>query len=208
VSEPTDWIAWHRQYDEAGSSLSRRLAVVRSRLERILNERRVTTVLSLCAGDGRDLIPILAGREAAPMATLVEAHPDLAAAAALAASEAGLSDQVCVRVADAGVTASFSDVLPVDLLMLCGIFGNISETDIRVTISAVGAITAPDATVVWTRGCSDPDLRPAIRGWLAAAGFDDVGFEAEPDGFGVGVARRTPNAAAGDLPDRLFTFLR
>ena len=45
-----------------------------------------------------------------------------------------------MRQADAGDTSAFADELPVDLLLLCGIFGNISEADIRATVSAVPAM--------------------------------------------------------------------
>jgi hypothetical protein len=59
-----DWLAWHEGYDDPSSSLARRLEVVRRRLGAVLDaaagERR--QLLSLCAGDGRDVIPVLAAR--------------------------------------------------------------------------------------------------------------------------------------------------
>lgn len=64
--------------------------------------------------------------------------------------------------------------------------------------------------VIWTRGASpDEDLRPQIRQWFQASGFSELAFEAEPEGYGVGVKRRISAAGSDDaLPERLFAFQR
>jgi polygalacturonase len=133
--------------------LSRRLAVVRVRIGDVLDTvegRGPIRILSLCAGDGRDLLPELAARRALrATTTLVERDDRLAAAARTAAS--GLAG-VQIRQGDAGDTATFRDVLPVDLLLLCGIFGNISTADIHATVTAVPSMLATGGTVIWTRG--------------------------------------------------------
>jgi hypothetical protein len=55
-----DWLAWHEDYDDPSSALSRRLVVVRRRLTEALDAPadRPRRLLSLCAGDGRDVIPV------------------------------------------------------------------------------------------------------------------------------------------------------
>lgn len=112
-----------------------------------------------------------------------------------------------VRTADAGASATFLDILPVDLLLLCGIFGNVTDADIRRTIAAVPAMLTPGGTVIWTRGrFGDADLRPDVRRWLVEAGLVEVAFDGEPERFGVGVARWPGPTAPGPLPARLFTF--
>ena len=45
--------------------------------------------------------------------------------------------------------ADFADVLPADVL-LCGIFGNVSDRDIRRTVRAAPALCRAGATVIWT----------------------------------------------------------
>jgi hypothetical protein len=56
VGDLRDYLAWHDQYDNPGSSLPRRLQMVRDVLDAELDARRGTVhVLSLCAGDGRDV---------------------------------------------------------------------------------------------------------------------------------------------------------
>ena len=102
--------------------------------------------------------------------------------------------------------------MPADLLLLVGIFGNISDDDIRSTVAAAASLCAPGAHVLWTRGTTigDRDLTPAIRGWFAEAGFTELDF-AVHDGDGhpsVGFARLDVSPAAFEPGKRLFTFLR
>jgi hypothetical protein len=103
-------------------------------------------------------------------------------------------------------------VLPVDVLLLCGIFGNIEPEDIHRTVAAAPALCAPGATVIWTRHRRPPDQTPAIRAWFAENGFDSVAFDAldtdKLTGIGVHRLRVAPPQPAA-LPDEpLFTFTR
>ena len=69
-------------------------------------------------------------------------------------------------------------------------------------------MVASEGMVIWTRGRSEPDLRPRIRSWFTAAGLHEVSFDGDPEPFGVGVASVTkPDPATRLLPQRLFTFL-
>ncbi len=167
-------------------------------------------LLSLCSGDGRDVLPELArsGRETAPT-LLVEQDETLADDARATADRLRLT-QVTVIAGDAGDMTTFASVLPVDLLMLCGIFGNLAERDVAATIEATPSMLRPGGTVIWTRGSRQPDLRPVIRQWFVDAGFRETAFDSEPHGFGVGVAQLVQPPAGADrpLPRRLFTFLR
>ena len=202
-----DWHEWHRQYDDPDSSLSKRLVAVRRRLGELLDgPQPVGSILSLCAGDGRDILPLLADRPATPpRLTLVELDDDLAATARLRANETGVGADVITG--DAGATATYGDHLPVDLLMLCGIFGNITDADIRGTIAGVPAMLNHGGVVIWTRGAfKDRDIRGQIRQWFLDNGFDEVAFDADASGFGVGVNRVTARATVEPIPPRLFTF--
>src|SRR6266700_4054145 len=76
-----------------------------------------------------------------------------------------------VRQEDAGLVAGFADVLPADVLLLCGIFGNVSDHDIRRTVQTAPALCRVGATVIWTRHRRPPDLTPQIRAWYASAGL-------------------------------------
>ncbi|MEV4896956.1 hypothetical protein AB0K48_47160, partial [Nonomuraea sp. NPDC055795] len=53
--EEPDWHGWHTGYDAPGSPLWRRLRVVRAAISGVL-DAGARTVVSLCAGQGRDLL--------------------------------------------------------------------------------------------------------------------------------------------------------
>ena len=206
-----DWVAWHAAYDDPSSSLSTRLRLVREHLSGALDRAPAGPVrlVSLCAGQGLDVLGVLPehprGRDVS--AVLVESDPHNAALARQGAAGAGLS-QVEVRTADASRVASYADALPADVLLLCGIFGNVSEDDIRRTAHAAPALCAARATVIWTRHRRAPDLTPRIRAWFRASGFEEVAFDT-PDTealTGVGVGRLAAAPQAGLPHGPLFTF--
>ena len=207
-----DWAAWHAAYDDPSSFLNVRLRMVRQRLSEAIGAAPAGPVrlVSLCAGQGRDVIGVLPGhpRRDDVHAVLVESDPRNAEAAIRAAAQDGLR-QVEVREADAAVVATFADALPADVLLLCGIFGNVSDEDIKFTVEAASAMCRPGGTVIWTRHRRAPDLTPQIRAWFAASGFDELAFDAldtEDRLMTVG-ANRLRRAATGGLPGRpLFAF--
>jgi hypothetical protein len=206
-----DWVAWHAAYDDPSSPLTARLEQVRRRLSEAIDRAPPGPVrlVSLCADQGRDVIGVLPGhpRRDDVRAVLVEANPGLAAAARSAAAQAGLA-QVEVREADAAAVASFANALPADVLLLCGIFGNISDEDVKRTVEASAAMCTPGATVIWTRHRLPPDLTPQVRAWFAASGFEELAFDAPESSMLMGLgANRLRRAATAGLPDRpLFTF--
>ena len=206
-----DWAAWHAEYDDPSSFLSVRLRTVQARLAQAIETAPPGPVqlVSLCAGQGRDVIAVLSDhpRRGDVRALLVEFDPDIAEVARQSAARAELP-QVEVRVADAGEVSSFADALPADVLLLCGIFGNVSDDDIQRTVEAAPAFCRPGATVIWTRHRRPPDVTPRIRQWFASSGFDEVAFDALPtDGLmSVGSNRLARPAATEPPGGRLFTF--
>lgn len=212
MAQLTDWGAWHADYDDPASPLSRRLRIICDHITAWLDRTapHQVSVLSLCAGDGRDLIDVLARRFDADRVTalLVEIDPRLADAAAARATTARLSG-LTVRRADAGRMSTCADAAPADLVLLCGVFGNVSDVDVRRTIEALPQLTAEGGTVVWTRHRREPDLTPSIRGWFSEAGFAEGGFAAPDDAvFSVGLHRFHGVPAPREPATRLFTFLR
>jgi hypothetical protein len=211
----TDWSQWHDAYTRPGSGLADRLNAVRGEISRRLDQTapQPVRVISACAGDGRDLLGVLAGRSDADRVTafLVEYDARLAARAHAAASR--VDARVDVRQADAAQSSVYADAVPADLLLLCGIFGNICDDDIRATIEAAPQLCGPGAEVIWTRHRGDPDLTPSIRGWFRAAGFEEVAFHAPEaiewhDKWSVGVHRLTAQPQPLQTGRHWFTFVR
>jgi hypothetical protein len=95
--------------------------------------------------------------------------------------------------------------------MLCGIFGNVDEADIKNVIASLPGLVVGGGTVIWTRGASEPDMRPRIREWCDESGLVEVSFDGDPAPFGVGVNRKPcgpPQGPAKTFSGRLFTFVR
>jgi ubiquinone/menaquinone biosynthesis C-methylase UbiE len=211
VAQPRrDWRQWHEAYEDA-SPLRARLDIVQDRIRDALTARpadRPTRVISLCAGQGRDLLPVLAERpERNVSARLVELDAHNVSVARERVRDENL-DGVDVVQADAALTSAYEGAVPADLILVCGVFGNVSDADVRTTIGELSRLCAPGATVIWTRSRRAPDLTPSIRSWFAHAGFEEISFVGEPGSFSVGVhrLRRGPDAFRADL--ELFRFRR
>jgi hypothetical protein len=207
-----DWVAWHTAYDDPASPLSTRLRVVRGHLSDALDAAPPGPVrlVSLCAGQGHDVLGVLPAHPRGPdvSAVLVEYNAQNAALARRGAEQAGLP-QVQVREADAARVANYADALPADVLLLCGIFGNVSDADIQRTAQTARALCAPGATVIWTRNRRAPDLTPQIRAWFQASGFDEVAFDVPDEalpGISVGVGRLAVTPPAWLPAGPVFTF--
>jgi hypothetical protein len=207
-----DWLAWHAAYDDPSSALSARLRCVRSHLSDAVDRAPAGRVMlvGLCAGQGHDVIGVLPDhpRRGDVRAVLVESDARNVVLARRAAAGQDLPG-VEVRQADAGLVAGFADVLPADVLLLCGIFGNVSDHDIRRTVQTAPALCRAGATVIWTRHRRPPDLTPQIRAWFASAGFGEIAFDALKTSAltSVGVHRLGRGPAAGPPDGRPFTFL-
>ncbi|RLP86345.1 SAM-dependent methyltransferase [Micromonospora sp. BL4] len=210
MTAQTHWQAWHEPYADASSPLSRRLRLVQQHIASWLDGRPDgrLTVVSACAGQGHDLIGVLASRSDAQRVhgTLLEYDAGNVTAARAAADQAGLSKMV-IRQADAGQLSSYAGAVPADLVLMVGVFGNISDADVEQTIAALPRLCAEGATVIWTRTRRDPDLTPAVREWLRDAGFVEQAFHAPDDvRFAVGVHRFEGPPRPLDPPGAVFTF--
>jgi hypothetical protein len=206
----TDWVLWHRDYRDPGSALSRRLRVVQDQLRRALpiHPRAPVRVISLCAGRGDDLIGVLRDHPCAGLvkARLVELDPGNVAAMRAAARDSGL--ELDIVQGDAAEPSFYEDIAPADVVLLCGVLGNISERDVRLTITSLPQLCRRGGTVIWTRSRRAPDITPRVRRWFAAAGFSELAFVAPADAvWSVGVARleREPKPLRSR---RFFTFTR
>lgn len=205
--ERMDWKSWHDDYDDPGSSLTRRLRVVQRHLRAALDEAPPgpIRVVSMCAGQGRDLLEVLEShpRRDDVTARLVELDPrNVEFARALARD----FRKVEIREGDASLTDNYLDLVPAQIVLMCGVFGNIDDEDIQRTITASTELCAEGGTVIWTRHRDAPDLFPTICGWFEQHGYERV-WESDPDaGFGVGVHRLHAPSRPLQPGRHLFTF--
>ncbi|MFC0549107.1 hypothetical protein [Kutzneria chonburiensis] len=182
----TNWVEWHNAYDDPTSGLVRRLAHVRRRVLTALRDAPAGEIrlISMCAGQGLDVFGAVAefDRTDDVVGRLVELDPENVAAA----KARGVPGIEIVE-GDASVTSAY---YPADVVLACGVFGNVSDEDVQRTVTLLPMLCRPGATVVWTRHHEAPDLTPSIREWFAAAGFEELGFDTEPGySYSVGTHR-------------------
>ena len=119
-----------------------------------------------------------------------------------------MADRIRIVEGDASQCHWYADDVPADIVLVCGVFGNISAADITRTIQAMRGFCAPGGHVVWTRHRRPPDLTPAIRADFAAAGFTELAFEAPEDSvMTVGHHRLDGPTAPFDPDQVLFDFV-
>ncbi len=205
-----EWVEWHRGY-EGSTNQAGRLAVVQARLREALDRASPgpIRVVSLCAGDARDLRGVLQDhpRRRDVRARLLELDPDLAASARKGFSRLGLEGIQVVQ-DDASVARSLAGAVPSDIVLLAGVFGNIRDADVGNTVHHLPELCAAGGTVIWTRGRWAPDLTPDIRRWFREAEFEELSFDTIPGTTASVGANRFVGAPRRFEPGiRLFTFL-
>ncbi|TKA11403.1 class I SAM-dependent methyltransferase [Actinacidiphila oryziradicis] len=205
-----DWHTWHDDYDRPDSVLARRLRAVQERIRLALDACPPGPLLtvSMCAGQGRDLLGVLPEhpRREDVTARLVELDPRNAALAEQAADRAGLQ-RVEVVVGDASLTSHYAGMVPADLVLVCGVFGNITDEDVERTITYCRQLCKQGGTLVWTRHRKVPDLAPQICHWLEERDFERQ-WLSEPDaGFGVGAHRFNGEPQPLSPGASMFTFV-
>ena len=205
-----DWVAWHDQYQDGGSDLSRRLKVVQAEIRKALATTPTGpfAAVSICAGQGHDLIGVLANHPGSHRVTarLVEVARENVATMRARAERAGLDLEIVEG--DAADTALYAGALPADLVLAVGIFGNISDDDVFATIRALPQLCAPGATVLWSRGQQLRDITDRIRNAFTEASFEETGFHKPEDAtFQIGVARYC-GPPQQLQPGHLFTFVQ
>ena len=211
VVTPSHWAQWHEPYEDPTSYLSQRLLEVQRQTALVFDScpPGPIQVLSICAGQGRDLIGVLATHPRAGDVTarLIELDESNAAYARELAASHGL-DNVEVVLGDASVTDLYDGAVPADLVMVCGVFGNISDRDIARTVSYLPSLCRANARVVWTRHRKPPDVTPSLRASFARVGFVEEQFAA-PEEFEFTVGTHRLDVAPGRYSPgrRLFTFV-
>ncbi|MEW2484368.1 class I SAM-dependent methyltransferase [Mycobacterium sp. NPDC049093] len=205
-----DWHSWHDDYDRPDSALAHRLRAVQTLIGQALDEAPAgpLRVVSLCAGQGRDLLEVLSDhpRRDDVRARLVELDPRNAEIAAETVNRFGLTG-VDVVTGDAALIDRYQDLIPADIVVACGIFGNITDEDIERTIGFLPQLTRTGGTVLWTRGRTVPDRVPLILNWFDERSFDLV-WVSQPDvSYGVGAHRFTGSPEPLTPGAQIFTFV-
>jgi predicted RNA methylase len=193
--------------------LAQRLAIVQSRLAQRLSAAPSGAIrlISMCAGQGRDVFGVLPShpRRSDVTAVLVELdHRNIEVARGNVA-RTGVS-QVDILEGDAAVSDIYAPFAPADIVLACGIFGNISDQDLERTVRNLSMLCRTGASVIWTRHRNQPDLTPRIRSWFAESGFEELSFDAidNESKSGIGTVSLTGAPLPFQAGFRFFTFTR
>jgi hypothetical protein len=193
--------------------LAQRLAIVQRRLaERLLAAPSGgVRLISMCAGQGRDVFGVVPDhpRRGDVKAVLVELDRRNVDVARASAARTGLAE-VDVLEGDAAVSDIYAPFVPADILLACGIFGNVSDQDLERTVRNLSMLCHNGASVIWTRHRNEPDLTPRIRNWFTESGFEELSFDAidNESKSGIGTVRLTGAPLPFHPGFRFFTFTR
>ena len=212
AGELRDYLAWHDAYDRPGSSLHLRLLMVQEFVAAAFDDAPPgpIRVVSLCAGQGRDVITVARRHRRGDdvVGRLVELDARNVEVARSLIAEAGLTG-LEVREADAADSSAYVGATPADVVLACGIFGNITDDEVERTIRFLPSLCAPDAWVIWTRAPRGDDILDRIDGWFVGAGFESRGVVVgKGDLFGAGAAQYRGDPVPLDPALHLFDFFQ
>ena len=149
-------------------------------------------LISICAGQGHDVFGVLPDhpRRADVTAVLVELDRRNIEAARTSATRTSLR-QVEIIEGDAAISDVYAPAVPADLVLACGVFGNVTDVDLERTVRSLSMLCRPGASIIWTRHRLDTDLTPQIRRWFSESGFEELSFDApeNPGKSGIGTVQ-------------------
>ncbi|HLO84354.1 MAG TPA: class I SAM-dependent methyltransferase family protein [Nostocaceae cyanobacterium] len=209
---PKDWFEWHDLYNTE-PRLQQRLEIVRKYIAYSLDALPpgIIRVVSACAGDGRDLLGVLANHPRAKdvHARLVELNPQLVERGRATIESLGLTEQIEFINGDATSSSSYLGAVPADIVIVCGIFGNLAdEKELDRLLGNISFLGKQGAFVLWTRGHSNGIPHSEnVRKYLQKFGFAEVEFQLTATGdMGVGIHRYLGENLPAPKEEKLFVF--
>ena len=190
--------------------MAQRLAKVQEQIARSLDQapEGALRVISVCAGQGRDLLGVLRThtRRDDVSAILIDLEEKNTLAIQSAAQKMGLA-RVRGLTADASMMENYLSMAPADLVLMCGVFGNISDTDIRRTISLSRQLCNQGGRIIWTRHRRSPDMVPQICEWFNANEFAPELSATDDEDYGVLTHRYLGESQRIAPSERMFDFV-
>jgi hypothetical protein len=205
------WSGWPEKVYQQ-NLYQQRLASVQQHLTRCLDSVPAgrVCILSVCAGDGRDVIGVLTAhpRRRDVSARLVELDPHSVATGVQSVAAAGLQDVVTFLHADATTYATYQGLTPAEIVLLCGVWGHVPADQRRAVVDALATFCTPGGSLVWTRGIAKGVTRvQEIESLFANSAWEQVGRDITADNNWV-VASYRYSGPARTLPasGQIFNF--
>lgn len=209
-----DWSEWYKQYDSF-PSLQARLRIVQEQITAALNEcpPGPVRIVSICAGDGRDLIGTLQNhpRRNDVTASLLDSDLDSVYRGKTAAVAAGLGGQLNFIHADAALAGNYAGAIPADLVILSGLLVHLRHENVPAFIRSLRMFCRTGGYVIWNRHFvlyQGHEQVRVIRKLFQQATFEEIHFETTAlDGFAVSRVRFTGQVEPLDTTRVLFEFV-
>jgi hypothetical protein len=209
---PKDWYEWHDLYNTE-PILQQRLEIVREYIAYSLNALPdgAIRVVSVCAGDGRDLLGTLKNHPRAKdvSARLVEINSNLVERGRATIESLGLAKQIEFINGDATLATNYVGAVPADIAIACGVLGHVAEKiELNRLINNLSFLSKKGAFFIWTRGHSDGIFySDNVRKILSASGFEEVNFKLTATGnMAVGIHRYLGENLPQPKEQQLFVF--
>src|SRR5262245_55612548 len=178
-----DWTNWYKYYDIT-PGLQERLRIVREQIATTLTEcpSGPITIVSVCAGDGRDIVGALHDhvRRDDVIGWLLDTDAESLARGQAVATAAGLERQLQFLHANAALASSYRGIGRADLLVLSGMLAHLRHGDVARLIGSLPMLCKAGGWVLWSRHLvlhEGHEQMPAIRTHLRQTGFEEVHFE-------------------------------
>ncbi|WP_026733308.1 class I SAM-dependent methyltransferase family protein [Fischerella sp. PCC 9605] len=212
---PKDWFEWHDLYNTE-PRMQQRLQLVRESLSKSLDAcpAGIIRVVSVCAGDGRDLLGTLSNhpRSKDVYARLIELNPKLVERGRAAIESAGLGKQIEFINGDATISSNYIGVVPADIVIVCGVFGHLAdEAELRSLLRNLSFLCKKGSFIIWTRRyrgrANGISYFENVRKVLREAAFEEVSFKLTlTKDVGVGTHRYLSEGSALPKDQQLFVF--
>ena len=156
---PKDWYEWHDLYNTE-PTLQQRLEIVQEYIAYSLNASPdgAIRIVSVCAGDGRDLLGTLKNHPRAKdvSARLVEINSNLVERGRASIESLGLAKQIEIINGDATLATNYVGAVPADIAIACGVLGHVAEKiELNRLINNLSFLSKTGAFFIWTRGHSN-----------------------------------------------------
>ena len=210
---PNRWSGWPEKAYQR-ERYQQRLLVVQEQLAECLNIALCSPghILSICAGDGRDVIGVLRShpRRRDVAAWLVELDRQSVAGGVRRATEAGLANTVTFLNDDATDYATYKNIPPSDIVLVCGVWGHVPVVERAGLVRAITAFCTPRGTVIWTRGVSKGLAQlHEIQSHFIGPSWEEVRLHLTPDNrWGVATHRYYGPPVERPESGRIFNFQR
>ena len=207
------WSGWPAEVYQR-PRFQQRLRAVQEQLSESLNSTPAgpLRIISMCAGDGRDVIDVLSShpRRHDVKACLVELDRKSVEAGIQSAKRAGLEGCVSFLNEDATDFVTYQQIAPADIVLVCGVWGHVPVEERARLVHALGMLCKPGGVAIWTCGVLKNLARSQeIRSQFYSQGWEEICFTLTPEKTWVVATHRYVGPAIGlPVSGRLFRFQR